>query len=360
MAGWLRPVWLGPGLLGRGAVLHLTGALLAGALLGTGAAPAEALAASCSALRAELASARKGTSDRAKAERYASALRRQKKELHTTRGMAERAGCANRRNAQCSRLTSTVTEMEANVRSLERQRRRALGGGSGRTRTSIRRDIQRKGCDAKPKQQRTAKAGPGKRMIREGRTSISRPLAPAQSGPSMTGSHRTVCVRTCDGYYFPISNAVGRGAFGIDTKRCSRMCPRAETRLFVHGAGGGAETMRDRTGRRYADMTYAFRHTREDYRPSEACTCGRPLAPVRPAPLRGSVGSEAGVGRTVPTPLGMAPPSGDAETRRNAALGFGWDRARAMVARGIEPEKPRRIRVVGPAFLPDREAVADR
>ena len=104
--------------------------------------------------------------------------------------------------------------------------------------------------------------------------------------------------------------------------------------------------MFDRRGKRYAEMSYAFQHTREDYRPSEACSCGRPVAPIRTSTLRGTADV------SVPSPIGIAPPAGDAETRRNAALDFGWDKARTL-ATDERPTDERPVRVVGPVFLPD-------
>ena len=323
---------------------------LVAALATVGLPSPKAIAASCGALRAELASAGKERVDRRKAERYASALRRQQRELATTKRMASRGGCARSRTSQCRTITNTIAAMEKRVGELDRQRRRALKGGGGRSRSAIERDLRRKNCNGSARRTEPPKreARPTKRAASP---SVSTPVAP--SGPP-PGNYRTVCVRTCDGYYFPISHATSRAGFADDTKQCASMCPRAETRLFVHALNGGVETMFDRTGRRYAEQSYAFRHTRPDYRPSEACSCGRPLAPVRTGTLRGTSD------RPVPAPLGMAPPAGDAETRRNAAVDFGWDRAAIIARSGGAPARERPVRVVGPAFLPDPVAAEAR
>ena len=316
----------------------------------TFAVPVESIAASCAALRAELASTSRGA-DRGKAERYATAVRRQERELRTTRRMASRGGCSHSRTSQCKKLNDTIQAMERRVADLDRQRRRA--SGSGRSRSSIQRDLARQNCNAVAAKPKPVPPPPKVASLapRAERGSVTTPAAP---GLPTTGNYRTVCVRTCDGYYFPVSNATTRDRFGADTKRCAAMCPRAETRLFVHGLGGDADTMFDRTGRRYADMSYAFQHTRADYTPSPACSCGRPVAPIRQTSLRGTSD------RVVPSPLGMAPPMGDAETRRNANLDFGWRKARTIVREGTSGAVDRPVRVVGPAFLPDQAEVAVR
>jgi hypothetical protein len=84
------------------------------------------------------------------------------------------------------------------------------------------------------------------------------------------GSYRTLCVRLCDGFYFPISDGVRRERLYNDAHQCAQRCD-GEARLFYYPtAGGSVETMVDLRGNRYADMPNAFR-----YRKSlvNGCTC---------------------------------------------------------------------------------------
>lgn len=52
--------------------------------------------------------------------------------------------------------------------------------------------------------------------------------------PDLTQSstYRTLCVRTCDGYYFPISFATTPNRFQDDERACQRACPAAEVALY--------------------------------------------------------------------------------------------------------------------------------
>ena len=342
--GWMR---------GFAASLALAAALAT--LEGTDAAHA----ASCSSLKSQLTSASRA--DPGKAARYERAAGRQRSELATTRRLAARAGCTRRATDQCRTLASTIAAMERRIADLDRQAVSARGGGS-RSAASLKRQIARQGCNAPARSvarkrpaapARAATATPARTAPRTAprRASVATPGVPAAP---RGGDWRTVCVRTCDGYFFPVSNAVSPQSFPTDVKRCAAMCPRAETRLYVHGTSGDAQTMFDRNGKRYRDQPFAFHHTRPDYRPSAACTGGRPLAPRTKAVLRGSAE------RAAPAPLGMAPPAGDAETRRNASVDFGWSKAREIVATGTAKRPERAIRVVGPVFLPDPEAAAAR
>jgi hypothetical protein len=88
------------------------------------------------------------------------------------------------------------------------------------------------------------------------------------------GSYRTLCVRLCDGYYFPISAAASPNRFAADERACQSRCD-GDVRLFYYSnAGGSAETMRDRNGRAYSDLKTAFLY-RTTY--DKSCQC-------RPAP----------------------------------------------------------------------------
>jgi hypothetical protein len=85
-----------------------------------------------------------------------------------------------------------------------------------------------------------------------------------------TGTYRTLCVRLCDGFYFPISYATHPDRFALDAKRCERSCP-SRSRLFVHrNPGESADEMLDLEGRSYRDLPTAFLHQLQ-YVPD--CTC---------------------------------------------------------------------------------------
>ena len=312
----------------------------------------DAAAASCSALHAKLASVGTARPNRAKSAPYQRSIDRQRAELSRTRKMAARAGCrGDGGGRQCRKITSAIKDMEGRLAELNAQRRKALGGsGSRATRRSIEARMKRQGCDG-PRQTRSASLRKVETRRPAPAASIARPDGPKPPAADVGGgSYRTVCVRTCDGYFFPIRDATTRASFRGDAAHCAAMCPAAKTKLFVHRQPGGAETMVDRLGRPYRSMPYAFRHTEQSYRPSTACSCGRPqLAVTAKAKLRGAAGE------AVPTPAGIATRDADSETARNDAVGFDWASAGDLLARASATGTARRpVRVVGPRFLPDR------
>ena len=69
---------------------------------------------------------------------------------------------------------------------------------------------------------------------------------------------RTVCVRLCDGYFFPISFAVGADRLERDARVCEGRCG-AQGRLFVHpNPGGSTDDLHDLSGRPYRQLRTAF------------------------------------------------------------------------------------------------------
>jgi hypothetical protein len=159
------------------------------------------------------------------------------------------------------------------------------------------------------------------------------------------GEYRTSCVRTCDGYSFPMSSAATIGDFQRDQARCEAACPGADVEMFYERDGSGdlSRMISSVTGTPYAWLPNAFVYKRLDIARAPGCGCGASRAtsvvgilPGTPAPplvqRPGSSIIEAGSGkRAVET---AAPEAGNV------------DRS------GQEIEADRKVRVVGPVFLP--------
>ncbi len=84
------------------------------------------------------------------------------------------------------------------------------------------------------------------------------------------GTYRTLCVRLCDGFYFPISDNARRGQLYRDSRACMQRCD-GDARLFYYPTDGGSpETMVDLRGRSYKSLPNAFRYRKALV---AACTC---------------------------------------------------------------------------------------
>jgi len=104
----------------------------------------------------------------------------------------------------------------------------------------------------------------------------------ADLGPQ-SGTYRTVCARSCDGAYFPISFATVPSRFPDDERTCKNLCPAAEATLYAYRNPG--EDMNQAvsiSGQPYSAMPNAFRYRNELV---AGCTCNGKdqigLAPVK-------------------------------------------------------------------------------
>jgi hypothetical protein len=97
---------------------------------------------------------------------------------------------------------------------------------------------------------------------------VSTPLGP------MGGTFRTVCVRTCDGFYFPISYSTSPDRFRDDEQSCQRMCPASEVSLYTyHNPGEEMTQAVSLNGRPYTELPTAFQYRKAV---DPACSCRRP------------------------------------------------------------------------------------
>jgi hypothetical protein len=95
-------------------------------------------------------------------------------------------------------------------------------------------------------------------------------VAPADNG-AQSGTFRTVCVRTCDGFYFPISFATVPSRFPDDEKTCKSLCPASDATLFSYrNPGEDMNSAVSLGGQPYSSSPNAFRY-RTEFNPSCAC-----------------------------------------------------------------------------------------
>jgi len=239
----------------------------------------------CPRLEAQLATIdRGGGGDPAKEEqirRYQEAAAKQQSELDRVTSQAKRMGCDSSgffslfsgQSAQCGPVNNQIQQMRANLEqittSLERLR---TGGFGGAERDSQRRSVlaalAQNNCGP---QYANAARGPGSFLETLFGNNNNNPMTPGVDLGPQSGTYRTVCVRTCDGFYFPISFATVPARFPDDEKTCKNLCPAAEATLFSYRNPG--EDMNQAVsinGQSYSSSPNAFRY-RQEFNPSCAC-----------------------------------------------------------------------------------------
>ncbi|MGQ7794482.1 DUF2865 domain-containing protein [Faunimonas sp. B44] len=239
--------------------------------------------------------------------------------------------------------------MEANLARLDQMRARAGGSASAGDIRQIRAQMARQGCGAEGVT--TARRGSG--TLRD----LPDAAEPRQSFAGR-GTYRTLCVRSCDGYYFPVSFATGRENFTRDLDACQALCPGTRVDLFYHpNPGTESEAMVSLAGVPYSELPNAFKY-RKTF--DKSCSCGAPrgaysvVATRTDAPPSPAVtGSTAAPANAALPPLPLARPGygEDPETVDNRLGGFtpGPALQPALVE---SPSGPggRNVRIVGPAY----------
>jgi hypothetical protein len=173
----------------------------------------------------------------------------------------------------------------------------------------------------------------------------SRPRAERPRMSVARGTFRTLCVRSCDGYYFPISFSTTRERFEADQAACSQLCPQGEASLYYHPSRGeGAESMVALDGSPYVELPTAFSY-RSGLNPS--CSCGQP-SPAAAVAASLSGGAEAKPAEQIAQlPKPRVAPGEDPETLANRDGRFVPEPFASSLVAASEPGGGRAVRTVG-------------
>lgn len=104
-------------------------------------------------------------------------------------------------------------------------------------------------------------------------------------GLAANTSRRSVCVRLCDGFYFPVGYLNAPDEIADHEALCQAACPSAPVKVFT--AGPGAETIDQAVSREmksYASLPTAFAYRQT--RPAAACSCRQGIARDHVSPFR--------------------------------------------------------------------------
>lgn len=224
-----------------------------------------------------------GSGDPAKDEqirRYQDAATKQQAELDRVTMQAKRMGCEssgffalfNGQSEKCGPVNTQIQQMRGNLdqitTSLERLRSGGIGGADRENqRRSVLTALAQNNCG--PQYAAAARNG-GNFLDNVFGNNGQIPPPPAEFGPQ-SGTFRTVCVRTCDGAYFPVSFATVQARFPDDERTCKALCPATEASLFTYrNPGEDINQAVSVSGQPYTALPNAFKF-RSEFNPSCAC-----------------------------------------------------------------------------------------
>src|ERR1700710_154141 len=222
-----------------------------------------------------------GSGDPAKDEqirRYQDAAAKQQAELDRVTMQAKRMGCEssgffslfNGQSEKCGPVNNQIQQMRGNLEqtttSLERLRSGGIGGADRENqRRSVLTALAQNNCG--PQYAAAARSGGNFMDNLFGNNGNQIPPPSAEFGPA-SGTFRTVCVRTCDGAYFPVSFATVQARFPDDDKTCKKLCPATEASLFTYrNPGEDINQAVSVSGQPYSALPNAFKF-RNEFNPS--------------------------------------------------------------------------------------------
>ena len=245
-----------------------------------------------------------------------------------TQAAMEDAGCFERgflifgrglvRSPKCLKMNDQVEDARRQVEQFQAQRDAiASGQGNRRRQAELMDALARNGCTGgrpMPQQARRDSGGGGLfGWFGRGNDEqeAQQPEAPVYRSIDPNGRYRSVCVRTCDGFFFPVSYQTYANRLAQDATVCQSSCA-APAELYVYrNPGQEIDQAISLTGTAYADLPAAFKYRKayikgcsckaDEYNPTEIEAANQ-KAEATPAP--GKPGKKKGA---APTAQAAAP-----------------------------------------------------
>ncbi len=247
------------------------GVLAAGILLACPAMsrPARAQAVDCTALRSRIDSAqRSGDSESADL-----AIRRQRAELDRVQSYADDSGCSgglfdDPDSLQCRSLALRVQRLQSELQRLQDPASRVATDADSRRRGLL-------------EQFNAYCAGAGDEAADPERQDVAPTPMPADpeaapedaAPPPKARFAQVLCVRQCDGAYYPLAVDVAADQIDGMDKMCKAQCPSAEASAFTSGPDEDVGKAIAQDGKTYAALPTAFKFR---LGVTASCTCRAP------------------------------------------------------------------------------------
>jgi hypothetical protein len=343
-------------------------------------APADA-ASLCERLRGRLNAAVETIGSTAQVRAYQRAISQQNRQILQVRSDMRSYGCSSGsiivlggRNSQaCGTLSDALDRMLANLNSLKDHQdglsSKSLSDGSRR---KILAALDANGCndvsdgpdisDISVAPTIKADYGQDDNAVANSETYQIHNLG----GAAESGTLQTVCVRTCDGGFFPISSNASPTNFARDAQVCSMMCPGMETQLFYHDVGSqeSGEMISATDGTSYQDHPFSYQYRKSPAGGTKACGCNFPAYYQEMMRRENASAAPDGKAQKYSAITGIDKSVMDMSPLDKGALDKGLGDLRKTnakppvtkppVARPYDPSK-QRVRQVGPTFVPAEE-----
>jgi Protein of unknown function (DUF2865) len=172
-----------------------------------------------------------------------------------------------KRTRACVDLNAQVEGARRRVTELDTQRQQLISSGGRSYQDDIIRELARNNCGANY-QQEASRRGPFSSLWQDEDGGGG---GGGQFGNLPFATYRTVCVRLCDGYYFPVSFSTLPTHFERDADACQSKCA-APAELYYHQNPGSDmnQAVSLKSKQTYTSLKTAFRYKKEYV---QGCSC---------------------------------------------------------------------------------------
>lgn len=192
-----------------------------------------------------------------------------------------------RRTRACIDLARQKEEAKRQASDLEAQRQQIMGSSERSYRDDIVQELARNNCGANYVQEaRRQHSAPSSSVWQdeEGGGNYFNRWTPY--GAPSYATYRTICVRLCDGYYFPVSFSTLPSHFQQDEAVCQSKCAAPVELYYYQNPGAGVDqSIALRSQEPYTSLKTAFRYRKQlvagcscksaEYQPPEAPETGK-------------------------------------------------------------------------------------
>jgi Protein of unknown function (DUF2865) len=242
----------------------------------------------CNRLQQQIASLPEGA-DPTMVQRYREATRKQENELERATAQANSMGCGRRQflffgdapPPQCKDLDNRIKNMQVNLDQLQGQLDRASQGNSDQRRALM--DRYQTQCLGRAPSRNSGGSifdtlfgnGPNRSTVPQNNIDIQQGdlPPPITDEPINNGVIKAICVRTCDGGFFPVSYHYTPDKNDRLIDLCRAQCPNTEVLVFTYAEGQEIDKATGIDGRPYTTLANAGRF-KTKYEPS--CGCKKP------------------------------------------------------------------------------------
>lgn len=200
-------------------------------------------------------------------------------------------GKSVKRTPACQGQAQQLDASKRRLSELDQQRQQIIQSGGRSLQDDLIRELARNNCGANYQQQAARSSGPFSSLWQD------EDSGPGGSSFNYGATFRTVCVRLCDGAFFPVSFSTLPSSFDRDQEQCQQKCA-APAELYYHSQNPGQgidQAISHKTRQPYSTLRTAFRFRKEYV---AGCSCKAteftpPASPGAPAPVTGGIDRRA-------------------------------------------------------------------